>query len=397
MDRLINISNRRVHNTSHKFRRFYHSEIDWTDRMIALSGARGTGKTTLMLQRITDMAKKGEKVIYVSLDDIYFSKNSLVDFAEEFYTKGGKYLFLDEVHKYPTWSIEIKNIYDSYHDMNIVFSGSSVLEVYKGQGDLSRRVSLYNVHELSFREFIEFEYGIKIEPYSLHDIVTKHTEISWDIVEKIKPLAVIEKYWEYGSYPYYKESKAKYGERLRTVLNTVLENDIPVVLNIDYKHIIKLKRLLQVISNSVPFKPNITKLAEVVEIDRKTVYQYIELLERAGIISTLYSNRNGMSQLRKPEKIYLNNSNLLYALADTMPNIGNLRKTFFNNQISAKHRVNYTNTGDFLVDNKYTFEIGGKGKTFDQIKDLPNSYLAIDNLEHGNGNRIPLWLFGFLY
>ncbi len=397
MDRLLSISARIIKNTSLKFRRYHYNEIDWSDRLIALSGARGAGKTTLMLQYLKEINDKDNKAVYVTLDDIYFSQNKLVDLAEDFYTRGGKYLFLDEVHKYPNWSVEIKNIYDSYPDMKIVFSGSSVLEVYKGQGDLSRRVSLYDIHEMSFREFVDYEYDIKISSYSLTDIIENHTEICLDVIQKLKPLAVFDKYWEYGSYPYYKDSKTKYAERLRSVLNTVLENDIPAVLNIDYKHIIKLKKLLQTISNLVPFKPNITKLAEIIEIDRKTVYLYLELLERAGIISTLYGKSKGLSRLRKPEKIYMNNNNLLHALSDIAPNKGTLRETFFNNQLKAKHAVNYTDTGDFLIDNKYIFEVGGKNKDYKQIANLENSYLAIDDIETGFGNRIPLWLFGFLY
>jgi len=397
MDTLNSVSLRRVKNTSLQFKRYLYSEIDWTDRLIAFSGARGTGKTTLMLQYMKETFGTDNQAIYVSLDDIYFSKNRLTDFAEIFYARGGKFLFLDEVHKYPDWSIEIKNIYDSYPDMKIVFTGSSVLEVYKGQGDLSRRVSLYKINEMSFREFIEYEYNTIIDAVKITDIISNHRDISWAISEKIKPLACIHNYWEYGSYPYYKESKNKYPDRLKQVINTVLETDIPVVLNIDYKHIIKIKKLLQSISNSVPFTPNISKLADIIESDRKTVYTYLELLERAGMISMLYSDAHGFSKLRKPEKIYLNNNNLLYALAETTPNIGNLRETFFNNQISCKHTTDYTNNGDFLVDNKYIFEIGGKGKNFAQIKDIPNSFLAIDDIEYGEGNRIPLWLFGFLY
>lgn len=397
MERLFDVYHRLLSNTNVAFKRFIREEIDWNDRLIALMGSRGVGKTTLMLQYLKENYPKDNDVLYVSLDDIYFSNHKLVEFAGDFYNHGGKYLFLDEVHKYPAWSVEIKNLYDSYPDMKIVFSGSSVLDIYKGRGDLSRRVSAYFVPEMSLREYIELEYGIRFPSFSLETLLSDHLSISRDICEKLKPLAVFKEYLINGCYPFYKESKPRYLERLQHVVNTVLETDVPITQGVEYKNIIKLKSLIEIISSNVPFVPNMTKLAAMVEVDRKTLYHYLEILERAGIILLLKSGKAGLSRMRKPEKIFPGNVNILNALADEKPDRGNLRETFVFQQLKPKYKVNYTDRGDFLVAGKYTFEVGGKNKSFDQINDVPSSFLVIDNVESGRGNRIPLWLFGFLY
>ncbi len=397
MDRLYDIYYRLLRNTNLDFKRYIFDLIDWSARLIALIGARGVGKTTLMLQYLKENYSDDPEALYVSLDDIYFSNHSLVDFAEYFYNKGGKILFLDEVHKYPSWSIEIKNLYDSYPDMKIVFSGSSVLDIYNGRGDLSRRVSGYFVPEMSFREYIGFEHDIRLDAHSIEDILNNHTSLCLNICDKIKPLAVLEEYFKFGCYPFYKESMVRYFPRLQEVVNTVLESDVPLTQGIEYKNVIKLKSLLQIISANVPFVSNMTKLAATVELDRKTLYHYLEILDRAGIILLLKSGKTGLSQMRKPEKIFPGNVNILSALAEQTPDRGNLRETFLFQQLKQKHVVNYSATGDFLVDHTYIFEVGGKNKKFNQIKDVPTSYLITDDVEIGNGNRIPLWLFGMLY
>lgn len=397
MERIYDNYNRLLRNVRTHFKRFIWNEIDWSDRLIALMGARGVGKTTLMLQYLKEHYRGNGNALYVSLDDIYFSNHRLVDFAKTFYNHNGKVLFLDEVHKYPTWAIEIKNLYDSYPDMKIVFSGSSILDIYKGKGDLSRRVSAYHIPEMSLREFIQFEYGIALESVSLEDILKDHVIICRDIVEKVKPLAMLNDYWHYGCYPFYKESKTKYLERLRQVVNTVLESDIPITQGIEYRNVIKLKSLIEIISSTVPFVPNMANLASLVELDRKTLYHYLEILQRAGLILLLKSAKKGLARMQKPEKIFPGNVNVLTALSGQKPEKGTLRETFLFHQLKQKYRVNYSDVGDFCVNEKYLFEVGGKTKRFDQIKDIPSSYLICDDIEIGYGNRIPLWLMGMLY
>ena len=397
MDRLYDVYHRLLRSTNLDFKRYLFDLIDWSDRLISLVGSRGVGKTTLMLQFLKENYSDNSDAIYVSLDDIYFSNHSLIDFADYFYKHGGKILFLDEVHKYPSWSVEIKNLYDSYPDMKIVFSGSSVLDIYKGRGDLSRRVSAYFVPELSLREYIGYEYGIRIEPFSLDEILNEHTSICRKICDKVKPLVVLEEYFKFGCYPFYKDSKVRYSARLQEVINIVLESDVPLTQGVEYKNVIKLKSLLQIISANVPFVPNMAKLAARVELDRKTLYHYLEILDRAGIILLLKSAKKGLAQMRKPEKIFPGNVNILSALAEQTPDRGNLRETFLFQLLKPKHLVNYSDTGDFLVDNNYIFEVGGKNKKFDQIQDVPSSWLIVDDVEIGRGNRIPLWLMGMLY
>lgn len=397
MDRLYDIYSRLLKNTDLEFKRYIFELIDWNDRFIALLGARGVGKTTLMLQYLKENYSGNKGALYVSLDDIYFSNHRLVDFAEDFYNHGGQVLFLDEVHKYPSWSGEIKNLYDSYPDMQIVFSGSSVLDIYKGRGDLSRRVSGYLVSEMSLREYVELEHGIRFPSYSLNDVFANHMSISRDICEKLKPLAVLDEYFSNGCYPYYKDSRTHYSKRLQEVINTVLESDIPITHGVEYKNIIKLKSLIEIISSNVPFVPNMSKLASVVGLDRKTLYHYLEILSKAGIILLLKSSKTGLARMRKAEKIFPGNVNILMSLSDKKPDIGNLRETFIFQQLRQNHRVDYSEIGDFLIDGKYYIEVGGRNKSFDQVKDIANSYLVIDDIETGRGNRIPLWLFGFLY
>lgn len=397
MDRLYDIYSRLLKNTDLGFKRYIFDIINWSDRLIALVGARGVGKTTIMLQYLKENYSEKTNALYVSLDDIYFSNHSLVELAEDFYNHGGQVLFLDEVHKYPSWSVEIKNLYDSYPDMQIVFTGSSVLDIYKGRGDLSRRVSGYFVAEMSLREYIGFEYGIHFPFYSLQEILAQHLSISREICEKLKPLAVLEEYFSNGCYPYYKDSRTHYADRLQQVINTVLESDIPITHGVDYKNIIKLKSLIEIISSNVPFVPNMSKLAGIVELDRKTLYHYLEILSRAGIILQLKSAKSGLSRMRKPEKIFPGNVNILTSLADKKKDKGNLRETYLFQHLKQKYQVEYSELGDFFVEGKYFFEVGGRNKSFDQIKDVSNSYLVIDDVETGRGNRIPLWLFGFLY
>ncbi len=397
MDELINISAKKIENTSLEFKRFLIDKINWKRRLIGIKGARGTGKTTLLLQYIKENFGISDEVLFISLDSIYFSKNKLVHLADTFAKSGGKYLFIDEVHKYPDWSREIKNIYDDYPELKIVFTGSSILEIDKSEADLSRRSVIYELPTLSIREYIAFKYNIDIEIFPLSDILDNHKEIASIINKKIKPIKEFNIYNQIGAYPFFVEAELEYSGHIERIINLILETDLPAAISIDYNSIIKLKQLLLVISESVPFQPNISKLSNKIGVTRDTLIKYLVYLEKAHLISLLRSNTKGISKMAKPEKIYMDNNNLLYALQPKLANTGTIRETFFQNQLSIKHRIEIPKTGDFIVDDKYVFEIGGKSKTRKQIIDLQNAYIVLDNIEYGFRNQIPLWMFGFLY
>jgi predicted AAA+ superfamily ATPase len=397
MEKLFELFISNLNKMQFTFQRYLLKEIDWNNRLIAIKGARGVGKTTLIYQYIKNNFEINESVLYVSLDNIYFAGNTLWELTDRFAKNGGKYLFLDEVHKYQNWAIEIKNIYDNYPELKIIFTGSSVLNIYHGFADLSRRAVSYTLHGLSFREYLEFEKNIIFSDCSLEDILSNHLIVSMDISSKIKPILDFKNYLKYGFYPYFRENKESYFNKLSNVINVVLENDLPSVNPIEYRNIYKLKKLLYIISNSVPFRVNISKLSESVDVSRNTIIQFLEYLNKAQIINYLNSASKGYGYLSKPEKIFLNNTNIIYALSQENANIGNLRETFFMNQLSVKHQVNFSIESDFLIDNCFTFEIGGQNKSTEQIKNLENAYIAKDNIENGYKNIIPLWLFGFLY
>lgn len=384
--------------TSLGFIRYLYHEIRWENRLIAITGARGTGKTTLMLQYIKEhYSGYGSDVLYVSLDNIWFMTHSLFELADEFQKMGGKALFLDEVHKYPTWSREIKNIYDSYPDMKIVFTGSSLLEIHKGEADLSRRAITYHLQGLSFREFIQFEYGCEMEAFSLLDVLTKHTEIAMSAGKMVKPLVAFKEYLEFGYFPFYKEDKILYHERLLATLNTILDVDLPATERIDYYSIGKIKKLFAVLAQLVPYIPNISVLSKELEVSRISLLNYLSYLQKARALLLLDKEAFGIKQLAKPEKIYLGNTNYAYAVGGEKTDIGNVRETFFFNQALVRHTVTYSSKIDFTLDEIYNFEIGGKNKTKKQLEGVENGYLALDNIEVGFSNEIPLWLFGLMY
>ena len=400
MKQLFSTFYRKLEETDMRFKRYLASKIDWNNRLIAITGARGTGKSTLLLQHIKEEHNSNSQdVLYASLDNIYFSGNSLYTLANDFYMLGGKTLYLDEVHKYPTWAQEIKNIYDDFPQMKIVFTGSSILQIFKANADLSRRIRHFQLFGMSFREFLIFE-GLLREtqqPFSLDEIIENHISIAQKLLREIKPLPAFQKYLLYGYYPYYMEDVAGYGERVLQTFNTIIETDLPNVEGIDFYSISRIKKLFYILSAMVPFTPNISQLSQMVDVTRQSLMNYLLLLEKAHAVLLLKKEATGIRQMVKPEKIYLQNSNYCYALSAENPETGNLRETFFFNQLHQNHNVTYTNQTDFCIDGKYFFEIGGKNKTISQIKDLPNAYLALDGLEIGFRNEIPLWLFGFLY
>jgi uncharacterized protein len=304
---------------------------------------------------------------------------------------------VDEVHKYKNWSQEIKSCYDYFSNLKMVVTGSSALEIYKGKADLSRRVVHYVMPGMSLREFIELKYQIRFPVFALEDILTGAQDIIPEILEKIKPVKLFEEYLEYGYYPFFIEGEDAFHDKLRQTVNQVVETDLPAVAPIDFSAVLSIKKLLSILAEIVPYKPNIVKLSQQVGVSRETLIRYLYLLGNAELISLLQPDTHGISKMNKPDKVYLNNPNLIRALAPGHVNPGTVRETFFLNQLKVHHLVTASQKGDFMVDNKYVFEIGGHRKSKKQISDLENAFVAADNIEFAQGNKIPLWLFGFLY
>jgi len=386
-----------IDETSLDFERYLLNELPWDRRLIGIKGSRGIGKTTLILQYIKKQYQQSNKAIYVSLDDMYFAENSLLDFADDFVSKGGEHLFIDEVHKYSNWAVEIKNIYDYHPKLRVVFTGSSLLEILNARADLSRRALVFNMQGLSFREFLIFRHNIKLSSISFEDILSNHTEIALSISKKIKPLEYFEEYLKTGYFPFYEGNQNLYFKQLQEIINMILEIELPLLRNTDISIVNKIKQLLLIVSKSVPFKPNVSSLSNKIQVTRKTIIDYINYLNDAGIFKVIHKDSFGVSLLQKPEK-YLKGDEPYYIFCKSgMRDIGNIRETFFLNQLSNKHSITYPNNGDFFVDDKFTFEIGGKSKTNKQIKGIENSYVVADNIEYGYDKTIPLWRFGFLY
>jgi len=389
---------RRLSRTKMQFVRYLHGQIDWNQRLIGITGARGVGKTTMLLQHVkTVFGSSPNAALYASLDNLWFSGNRLLDLAADFDRQGGKALFIDEVHKYATWSQEIKNIHDGFPNLQLVFTGSSLLELHKGKADLSRRARMYDMRGLSFREFLEYDQGTQFPALALSSILDNSSKLSMEIVERIKPIPAFQDYLRHGYYPFYKEDVRGFHSRLANVANLILESDLPAVESIKVHTIPKIKKLLWLISKSVPFTPNISALSQQVGVSRNSLLNYLSWLERAGLVRLLPLKGGGFNVLAKPEKIYLDNTNFIHAFEPQQPNLGNERETFFFNQVSSVAKVTAAKRGDFLLDDAITVEVGGRNKTPSQLPDASSSYLALDNIEYGSGNRIPLWLFGFLY
>ena len=375
-------------------RDFMHT-IDWSNRFIGIKGSRGVGKTTLLLQYIRLNFEPNTSVLYVSLDHLYFLENTLYNLVSEFYSKGGLFIAIDEVHKYPNWAIEIKNIYDDMPYLRLVFTGSSLLHIQQAKADLSRRVVVYSMPGLSFREFVQFETQMPLESYTLKEITKNHVAISVQVLQKIKPLQYFENYLYYGYYPFYIENKKSFHQKLSEVILTVLEVDIPQYASISVSNGVLLKKLLSVISNSVPFKPNMNAISERTGISLNTMKNYLKLLNDAQLLQLLYAEDKGINSLGKPEKIFLHNPNLITNLGINA-DIGSIRETFFLNQVQYLHPTFASSSVDFKV-GAYEFEVGGRNKKKKQIQEIPNAFIVKDDIEIGYGNVIPLWLFGFLY
>ena len=363
---------------------------------MGIKGERGVGKTTLVLQHIKEAFSNPDDAMYVSLDNLWFTTHSLADLVEFLYTHGTTNLFIDEVHKYPLWPQMLKNLYDDYPELNIVYTGSSMLEIDNSRHDLSRRQVLYTLHCMSLREYLEFEGVLQYEPISLEDLLSGHVAAAMDICSHIKILPQFENYLDHGAYPFYKESPGTYHQRVQVVVDTVLESDLPAVENMTFETIQKTRRLLMIVAESLPFQPNVHQLSEALSCTRDSCLKMLYALDKAGIMHLLTAELKSYKKLVTPDKIYLGNTNLSYALGGKIE-IGTLRETFFASQVGSEHPLQYPKKGDFFACGRYLFEVGGRRKTFEQIKDEPDSFLALDEIEVGYGNRIPLWLFGFLY
>ena len=393
---LISRYYQKLNSTNLNFIRYLYNRINWQARIIGIKGARGVGKSTLLIQRIKMFHKNPEEAIYISLDDMWFSSHSLEDLVEFLYARGIKYFYIDEVHRYPMWNRVIKNLYDFYSDINIVYTGSALLAIDNAVADLSRRQSLYTLWGMSFREYLEYENIISISPISLPELLSGHVTLSMQLSNSLPILRHFEDYLDHGYYPFYKENPQDFSMRLAEVVKIVIENDIPETEEISFSTVAKLKTLMMVIAENAPLEPNISKLAERLECSRDLCVKMLGLLDRSRLIQQMFKHPRTYKQMRGADKILGGDTNILHALTGTV-NIGTSRETFFVNQLQAIGEVIIADHGDYIIDGKYTFEIGGSGKKFSQIADIPDSYLAVDNIVTGFGAHIPLYLFGMLY
>ncbi len=378
-----------LQNTTTDFKRYLYNKVAWNSQMVGITGPRGVGKTTMILQYIKENLDS-KKALYVSADDLYFGENKLVDLADEFYRNAGEYLFIDEIHKYADWSRELKNIYDSFPALKIVFTGSSVLDILEGSADLSRRAIVYKLHGLSFREYLKLFHNYDFEVYSWEQII--HNDVK--LTDLTHPLPLFNDYLKRGYYPFGLENELDL--RLGQTIVQTLETDIPQYANLNVGTSRKLKRLLSVIAESVPFKPNFSKISEMISVSRNSLDDYFSYMEKAGLISQLRNETKGIHSLGKVEKVYLDNTNMIYHLVGEQSNIGNIRETFFFNQMRLKNEVLSSDQADFAI-HHYTFELGGKHKRQNQIGKDGKSFLVKDDIEYGYLNVIPLWTFGMNY
>ena len=389
MDKLFEQFKKFLKETDKSFFRYIYTEINWKNRMIGLTGPRGVGKTTLVLQHIKKNLNTPE-TLYVTAEDFYFADNKLVDLAGAFVKIGGKYLFIDEIHKYKDWAKELKLIYDYHPELNVVFTGSSVLDIKKGASDLSRRAVMYNMQGLSFREYLQLFHQISIDPYSLEEILALKVEIP----EIPHPLPLFLNYLRRGYYPFALEEN--FEQRLQQIVIQTLETDIPLYAGMNVSTGRKLKQLLAIIAKSVPFKPNMISIANSLSASRNNIADYCLFIEEAGMIAQLRDTTGGIKGLGKVDKIYLDNTNLIYNLANDNSNTGNIRETFFLNQLRVKYDVIVSPIADFQVGD-YTFEVGGKKKGQKQIQGIDKAFIVKDDIEFGFLNTIPLWQFGLTY
>ncbi len=406
MDKIIEKSTRKLQNTSLGYRRDELNKWPWDTQLLGIQGSRGVGKTTLFLQHMAASNLEAHEMLYISLDDIYFIDNRLVDVADQFRRLGGKRLYIDEVHKYPNWSVEIKNIYDDHPDLKIAFTGSSMMELRKGNADLSRRALIRHMQGLSFRQFMNLSYVHDGHPehfirqYSLDDILSSSNDIIQEInaeIKDFKPYVHLAAYLRHGYYPFFLEGISYFPEKLEATVMAVLEVDFAQTYNVSATNIRSIYKLLYAISTSPPFQPNIERLSKRIGLSRKTLLEYIHYLANADILSILKNPKKGISILKKPDKIYLENTNLLYTFEPHALQIGMVRETYVMNQLKESHDIHFSQQGDVLVDEKYTFEVGGKKKNNKQIYDIDDAYILADDIDYRVGNKIPMWMIGLMY
>lgn len=396
IDYIYQISERKIRAVDTSFHRYLYHQINWDNRLIGIKGCKGVGKTTLVLQHIKESFEDYSNILFVSMDNLWFESHSVIDLVEYHYTHGGTHIFFDEIHHCKYWQTLLKNLYDDYPSLKICYTGSSMLKIDAQGKDLSRRQRVYLLERLSFREFLEMEKLISIPAYTLDELLKNHLKIALDITSKIKVLPAFSKYLKCGCYPFYQEEGDGFILRLQDAVRITLENDLLQVSDISFSTMQKIKQMLMILAEKVPQTPNMVRLYAELETNREQGLKMLYLLNQAGLISILTKESKSLKHLSKPDKLYLGDSNLMYALADNVDK-GTLRETFFYNQLSAHQKITLPLQGDFKINSQLLFEVGGKGKNFEQIKDVPNSYLAIDDMELGNHNRIPLWMFGLLY
>jgi predicted AAA+ superfamily ATPase len=392
MENLSQIHQILIQNQGQTIKRELINEIDWNQRMICIKGFRGVGKTTFLLDLIREKCPDDKSCLYVNLNNFYFAKRKIFNFADEFYKKGGKILIFDQIHKYPEWAAELRACYDNFPDLKIIFSASPVLRVIEGNEKLAGIVKVYHLEGLSFREFLNFKGKFNFKRYSLDEIMANHAFIAAEITGQVKPLAYFNDYLQAGFYPYFLKDASFYSESLLKHVNLALEIDVTYLNQIELKYLPKLRKLLQIICSQAPFCPNVSKMSQDVETSRATIMNYLRYLKNARLVNLLFSNGDE-DQLKKPVLVYAHDTNILYAVGPDNVNNRNLLTTFFYNQVGYQHEVEHSEVADFKVEGKYDFSIGGKYT----LPANEKCYAAADMIEEGSDHIIPLWLFGFLY
>lgn len=402
MENLIRTSNRLVSQTDTSFHRYLYDRISWDARQVMIKGARGVGKTTMLLQRIKEQFGVSEKALYASCDNIWFTDNTLMDLVEWHEAHGGTHLFLDEIHLYEgNWQRELKNIYDSFPTYHVVFTGSSIIHLDAALADLSRRCLPYRLYGLSFREWLKFMEIADINQVKLEDVLNNHIQIAWDITETLgnnKILPLFAGYLGKGYYPYFKADidTGDYYGRIERSVDTTIMRDLPAAEKLEYETLYKLRKLLYIMSAEVPFSLNVQSLSQKIQVSRNSIVRMFELLDKGAVLRSLHSGWRSPKSVAKPEKVLFDNTDIMAALS-SLNEIGTVRETFVASMLAPEHKINEPTVGDLLVDDKYLFEIGGKSKQYKQIADMPESYVIVDDTETGVGNKIPMWLLGFLY
>ncbi len=395
IDTIVETFIQKLNTTKASYKRYMHYAIDMNEPLIGILGPRGAGKTTFLLQYLKALDLPLSKKLYFAADHVDVADMTLYGIAKEFYARGGELLVIDEIHKYADFERELKSIRDTF-ELKVIFTGSSALRLEHAKADLSRRAKIHRIGGLSFREFCELESGKELRPYTLDELLHHHTDIAYELTQKIRPYEFFGPYLKYGVYPFYLENRDSCHDKLNEIMNVVIETDLTQIFNINPENIGKLKKTVAMLSRTKPYELNMSEFTRKVGIHHQTFGQYLEYLFAGSIITKLYAMSRGDKALSKPDKLYLNNTNLAYALAQNVE-IGTIREIFALHQLSQKHTLHYPAKGDFLIDETYTLEVGGESKSFKQIKETPHAYLAIDGITVGSGNRIPLWLFGFLY